>query len=56
LLVGGSNVGKSTVGEALELVLGPERLSRRPVIEEHDFRVGRYLDLRTRPKKLTSLR
>ena len=33
LLVGGNNVGKSTVCEALDLVLGPERLSRRPVID-----------------------
>jgi putative ATP-dependent endonuclease of the OLD family len=44
LLVGGNNVGKSTVCEALDLVLGPERLSRRPVIDEHDFHLGRYLD------------
>lgn len=26
LLVGGNNIGKSTVCEALDLVLGPERL------------------------------
>jgi putative ATP-dependent endonuclease of the OLD family len=44
LLVGGNNVGKSTVCEALDLVLGPERLSRRPVIDEHDFHCGQYLD------------
>lgn len=44
LLVGGNNVGKSTVCEALELVLGPERLSRRPVIDEHDFYAGQYLE------------
>lgn len=44
LPVGGNNVGKSTVCEALDLVLGPERLSRRPVIDEHDFHLGRYLD------------
>lgn len=44
LLVGGNNVGKSTVCEALDLVLGPERLSRKPVIDEHDFHLGRYLD------------
>jgi len=44
LLVGGNNVGKSTICEALELVLGPERLFRRPVIDEHDFHNGRYLD------------
>jgi putative ATP-dependent endonuclease of the OLD family len=44
LLVGGNNVGKSTVCEALDLVLGPERLIRRPVIDEHDFHCGRYLD------------
>nr|WP_256971851.1 AAA family ATPase [Micrococcus luteus] len=43
LLVGGNNIGKSTVCEALELVLGPERLYRRPVIDEHDFSHGAYL-------------
>jgi putative ATP-dependent endonuclease of OLD family len=44
LLVGGNNIGKSTVCEALDLVLGPERLFRRPVVDEHDFHCGRYLD------------
>jgi putative ATP-dependent endonuclease of OLD family len=44
LLVGGNNVGKSTICDALELVLGPERLFRRPIIDEHDFLNGRYLD------------
>ena len=44
LLVGGNNSGKSTVCEALDLVLGPERLGRRPIVDEHDFHRGRYLD------------
>jgi putative ATP-dependent endonuclease of OLD family len=44
LLVGGNNVGKSTICDALKLVLGPERLFRRPIIDEHDFHNGRYLD------------
>ena len=44
LLVGGNNAGKSTICEALELVLGPERAYRRPVVNEHDFYAGRYLD------------
>lgn len=44
LLVGGNNFGKSTICEALDLVLGPERLFRRPIIDEHDFHNGRYLD------------
>ncbi len=44
LLVGGNNIGKSTICEALDLVLGPERLFRRPVIDEHDFHNGKYLD------------
>lgn len=43
LLVGGNNMGKSTICEALDLVLGPERLYRRPVIDEHDFHRGEYL-------------
>lgn len=43
LLVGGNNAGKSTICEALELVLGPERSYRRPIVNEHDFHAGRYL-------------
>lgn len=49
LLVGGNNVGKSTVCEALDLVLGSERLYRRPAIDEHDFFGGRYLDADGQP-------
>jgi len=37
VLIGDNNVGKSTVFEALDLVLGPDRLSRRPPVDEHDF-------------------
>lgn len=44
LLVGGNNAGKSTICEALELVLGPERAYRRPIVNEHDFHAGCYLD------------
>lgn len=43
LLVGGNNVGKSTVCEALDLVLGPDRLYRNPPVEEYDFRNATYL-------------
>lgn len=42
LLVGSNSVGKSTVCEGLELVLGPERMFRRPVIDEYDFYGGCY--------------
>lgn len=42
LLVGGNNIGKSTVCEALELVLGPERIYHRSIIDEHDFYCGSY--------------
>ena len=42
VLIGDNNVGKSTIFEALNLVLGPDRLSRRPVIDEHDFYCGEY--------------
>ena len=44
VLVGDNNTGKSTVLEAIDLVLGPERLARRPAIDEHDFYAGRYID------------
>ena len=30
LLIGGNNVGKSTICEALDLVLGPDRLNQTP--------------------------
>ncbi|MFD7923988.1 hypothetical protein ACFV3R_32885 [Streptomyces sp. NPDC059740] len=42
LLVGSNSVGKSTVCEALELILGPERMFRRPVVDEHHFYGGCY--------------
>ncbi|WP_293653808.1 ATP-dependent nuclease, partial [Thiolapillus sp.] len=41
-LVGDNNTGKSTVLEAIDLVLGPERLRRFPPIDEHDFWCGQY--------------
>ncbi len=43
LLVGMNNAGKSTFCEALDLVLGPDRLSRFPPIDEHDFYNSEYL-------------
>ncbi len=43
LLVGANNIGKSTVCEALDLVLGPDRLSRFPPVEEFDFYNAEYL-------------
>lgn len=52
LLVGGNNAGKSTVCEALDLVLGPERLYRRPPIDEHDFHRGQYLDAEGTPVEI----
>lgn len=49
VLVGDNNTGKSTVLEAIDLVLGPERLSKRPVIDEHDFHGGMYRDAEGKP-------
>lgn len=37
VLVGDNNCGKSTVLEAIDLVLGPDRMSRHPVVDEYDF-------------------
>lgn len=45
LLVGGNSVGKSTICEALDLVLGPERMFRRPVIDEYDFYGAHYQEI-----------
>ena len=43
VLVGDNNCGKSTLIEAIDLVLGPDRMSRHPVVDEHDFYLGKYL-------------
>jgi putative ATP-dependent endonuclease of OLD family len=43
VLIGDNNTGKSSVFEAIDLALGPDRLSRRPPVEEHDFYRGQYL-------------
>ena len=43
VLIGDNNTGKSSVLEAIDLALGPDRLSRRPPIDEHDFFEGKYL-------------
>ncbi|MBZ0264207.1 AAA family ATPase [bacterium] len=45
VLVGDNNVGKSTILEAIDLLLGPERLRRTPPIDEHDFYAGEYLSI-----------
>ncbi len=42
VLIGDNNTGKSTIFEALNLVLGPDRLYHRPVVDEHDFYNGDY--------------
>ena len=43
VMIGDNNTGKSTVLEAIDLVIGPDRLSKRSPIDEHDFYMGRYL-------------
>ena len=53
VLVGDNNTGKSTILEAIDLVLGPERLARKPVIDEHDFYAGKYLDVDNNPIEIS---
>ncbi|MFS2013441.1 ATP-dependent endonuclease [Azospirillum sp. CT11-132] len=43
VIIGDNNTGKSSLLEAIDLVLGPDRLNRRPPIDEHDFYQGKYL-------------
>jgi len=43
VIIGDNNAGKSTIFEAIDLVLGPDRLNRMPVIDEHDFYNGIYM-------------
>ena len=53
LLVGRNNVGKSAVCEALDLLLGPERLHRISPIDEWDFYNGKYLNEDNEPIPIT---
>ena len=43
VLVGDNNVGKSTILESIDLTLWPDRFSKYPVIDEHDFYTVEYL-------------
>lgn len=43
VLIGDNNTGKTTLLEAIDLVLGPDRLNRKPPVDEHDFFQGEYL-------------
>ncbi len=51
-LIGDNNCGKSTVLEAIDLCLGPERLAKRPVVDEHDFYAGCYLEADGQPTEI----
>lgn len=42
VLIGDNNTGKTTIFEALDLVLGVDRLNRQPAVDEHDFYRGKY--------------
>ncbi|MEO9876451.1 MAG: AAA family ATPase [Anderseniella sp.] len=52
VLIGDNNTGKTTILEALDLTLGPDRLNRFPPIDEHDFYQGRYLAKKAAPAEL----
>ncbi|HEX8011923.1 MAG TPA: AAA family ATPase [Casimicrobiaceae bacterium] len=43
VLIGDNNTGKTTILEAIDLALGPDRLNRTPPIDEHDFYQGQYI-------------
>lgn len=45
VLIGDNNAGKTTILEAIDLVLGPDRINRVPTIDEHDFFNGKYLEI-----------
>lgn len=49
VLIGGNSVGKSTICEALDLLLGPQRLARASPVDEHDFFERRYIDEKKNP-------
>ncbi len=43
VFLGDNNTGKTTILEAVDLALGPDRLNRFPAVDEHDFHLGKYL-------------
>ena len=45
VLIGDNNTGKTTILEAIDLALGPDRLNRQPPIDEHDFFQGNYINV-----------
>lgn len=45
VLIGDNNTGKTTILEALDLALGPDRLNRKPPVDEHDFFRGAYIPI-----------
>lgn len=49
VFIGDNNTGKTTILEALDLVLGPDRLNRQPAIDEHDFFRGSYTQISDMP-------
>ncbi|WP_287173966.1 AAA family ATPase [Mesorhizobium sp.] len=51
VLLGDNNTGKSTVFEAIELAIGPDRLARTQAIDEHDYYGGDYLPVEGAPPK-----
>lgn len=53
VFLGDNNTGKTTILEAIDLVLGPDRLSRTPPIDEHDFYDGKYLAASPNPSSQT---
>lgn len=55
VLVGDNNTGKSTILEAIDLVLGPDRLNRRTIINEHDFYAGDYINTEGNPIEIEIL-
>ena len=58
LLIGANNVGKSTICEALDLVLGADRLNRQSPIDEFDFYNAKYMERQAadEPPKLIEIR
>lgn len=47
VFIGDNNTGKTTVLEAIDLALGPDRLGRQSPIDEHDFFEGKYISRTT---------
>jgi predicted ATP-dependent endonuclease of OLD family len=54
-VIGDNNIGKTTILEALDLILGPDRLNQYPPIDEHEFLLDETSRILKKKHELTAI-